>query len=53
MAKKKAVKKIEIPKEWDKLRDIDEVQIVMGEKEYRVSVDLAKALIKKGKAQAK
>ena len=53
MAKKKAVKKIEIPKEWDKLRDIDEVQIVMCEKEYRVSVDLAKALIKKGKAQAK
>jgi hypothetical protein len=53
MAKKKAVKKIEIPKEWDKLRDIDEVQIVMGEKEFRVSVDLAKVLIKKGKAQAK
>ena len=53
MAKKKAVKKIEIPKEWDKLRDIDEGQIVMGEKEFRVSVDLAKVLIKKGKAQAK
>ena len=53
MAKKKAVKKIEIPKEWDKLRDIDEVEIIYGEKEFRVSVDLAKVLINKGKAQAK
>jgi len=53
MAKKKAVKKIEIPVIWDKLRDIDEVQIIMGAKEFKVSVDLAKALINKGKAQAK
>ena len=42
-----------IPAEWDKKRLTEEVSIVMDGKEFTVSVDLAKVLIQKGKAEAK
>jgi hypothetical protein len=51
---KAAPKKVaEIPAEWDKKRLTEEVSIVMDGKDFTVSVDLAKVLIQKGKAEAK
>jgi len=44
---------VSFPKAWDELNPTEEVSIFMGGKDYKVSLDVAQVLIKKGKAKAK